>query len=601
MEQKIVDYYRGELEYLREAGKEFAEAHPDEARRLGLPGLGADPHVERLLEGFAFLTARIRAKLEDELPELTDTLLGVLYPHYTRPWPAMAIARIDAQAEQAANLRNGPEVPAGTVLQSRTRESDVPCRFRTAYPVRIWPIAVDAPRINHQLSAGETAGGARSSFVLPLRCLGDAQFGQFDQGFDSLRLFLSGDGRAPFALRERLLHDLIRIEIRPASDRPELVPIVFRQPLGRNLRPVGFGADEGLIPFPERSFPGYRNLQEYFGFPQKFLFLDLAGLGRLRDWPQAGGAEVHFYLRTPPDADVKPSVDSVLLHCTPVVNLFEQDCQPIRLDGTRIEHPLVPDTHGVCEVYSISRVASGNEEFWPFFYLHRGAPPRGAGPYWYTRRTPSLPRGSKRTQVSLTFVDASMRSTAGSPRIVSVRAICTDLDRPARLPSGGLERITSSPGGAIRRVTPFAPVWPPPTGRDAQWRLLSHLCLNHLPFGDPDGSDRPGAGGEAIRELLRIHAPGYTDADRMQVEGIGRVESMPDYAHVGRRGVVGGVRTVVDFEEGHYASGPLLLAEVLEQFLAHYVSLNSFSMLVARVGGREVKRWIPRAGDKLLL
>jgi type VI secretion system protein ImpG len=194
--------------------------------------------------------------------------------------------------------------------------------------------------------------------------------------------------------------------------------------------------------------------------------------------------------------------------------------------------------------------------------------------------------------VSLSFCDVAAREAPVPARVVSVRALCTDLDRPTRLPGGDIEaQWTTAPAGPIRRLTPFTPAWTPPMGPEAQWRLIAHLALNHLPIDNAD----------ALRALLRLHVPHGSPAGEREIEGVTRVTSRPDHAYLPGRGVVGGVRTTIDFDPACFERGPLLLAEVLEHFLGHYVGLNTFSLLVAEIEGREARRWPPRAGDRVLL
>jgi type VI secretion system protein ImpG len=603
MEPKLTENYRRELAFLGEAFKEFARDHPREAGRLGLPSRTADPHVARLCEGFALLTARIRTKIEDELPEVTDALLGVLYPHYTRPWPSAGVVRVDVPTDQAAVLRTGPVVAAGSPLRSRPAGVDLPCRFRTAYELRIWPLALGPARLVTPLTPEEAADGARAAIALPLRATGGTRFGQLAPSFSALRFFLAGEGRAPFALRERLLDDLVRVEVRPPAGSPYR-PIALRQGRSRRVTPVGFGPDEGLVPFPTRSFIGYRNLQEYFAFPEKFLFVDLHDLGPLLAWDQADQAELRFYLRTPPDAELRLVAESFQLNSTPIVNLYEHDCQPIRRDETRYEYAVEPDVRHAreIEVYSIERVAAGAEVYLPFQHHRGGVRASIPSTYWVARRRPSLAEGNKRTEVTLAFCDAVADPIAPPSRVVSVRALCTDLDRPTRLPGGDIEaEWSTAPAGPIRRLTPMTPAWPPPVGRDAQWRLLAHLALNHLPLGDPPGQAGASSGADVLRTLLRLHVPADSPAGDDLIEGIARVEARPDHAYLPGRGVVGGVRTTIDLNPSRFERGPLLLAEVLEHFLGHYVSMNAFSRLVLELDGREARRWPPRAGDRILL
>lgn len=604
MEPRLAENYRRELAFLGEAFKEFARDHPREAGRLGLPSRTADPHVARLCEGFALLTARIRTKIEDELPEVTGALLGELYPQYTRPWPSMGVVRVDVPTDQIT-LRSGPLVPAGSPLRSRPFGGEPPCHFRTAYPLRLWPLECGPARMIHTLAPEEATDGARAAIAVPLKVTGGGRFGFLAPDFGSIRWFLSGEGREPYALRERLLDDLVRTEIRPPAGSSQRV-VQIRQGPRRLVTPVGFGAHEGLIPFPSQSFLGYRNLQEYFAFPEKFLFVDLHHLEPLLAWKELDQAELRFYLRTPPDGELRVAADAFQLHAVPIVNLYEHDCQPIRCDSTQVEYAVEPDIRQgrEIEIYAIERVAAGADVYPPFRYARSDRARRGSstGSYWTARRRPALAEGSKRTEVSIAFCDDVSEPVPPPSRIISVRALCTDLDRPTRLPGADFEpEWTAAPAGRVRRLTPMTPAWPPPVGREAHWRLLAHLALNHVALGAWNDPAQAASGAETLRTLLRLHVPVGSPAGNDPIGAVLGVTAAPDHAYLPGRGVISGVRTTLDLDPSCFERGPYLFAEVLEQFLGHYVSLNTFSRLVLELDGRQTRRWPPRAGDRILL
>lgn len=323
-------YYQDELIALRELGKEFAEKNPALARFLDTPG--RDPDVERLFEGFAFLTGRLRQKLDDELPEIIHSLFNLLWPNYLRPIPASSIVRY----EPSANISGMSTIPRGTMVDSIKVEG-TPCRFRTVYDIDILPIKL----IGHSFleKNGEAA------LVLKFKTLGVPLE---NIPLTTLRFFIHGEPTVAhtiyYAMAARTRE--VRLVLNDTNKKPiEL----FSLPAKDCIRPVGFGEDEGLYPYPANTLSGYRLLQEYFCFPEKFLFVEAGNLDRgfhrrnLAAFQGEDEFELHFVLPELPEAFESFRLENWQLFCTPVVNLFPMDAAPITLDHRQTEYRIVPD------------------------------------------------------------------------------------------------------------------------------------------------------------------------------------------------------------------------------------------------------------------
>ena len=608
MDDDLLAYYNAELAHLRDAGAEFAAKYPKVAGRLMIEaGKCADPHVERLLEGFAFLTARIRRKIDDEFPEITDALTGMLYPHYQRPLPSSTIVQL--QLGSPMSPPGGVVVPVGSRMVSRS-VGGLRCQFRSAYPVTLWPLEVESARLDpDRVNVAGKPPEAVALLRLGIRALGGATFSTL--AVDRLRFYLDGEGPTVHALHEMLLNDACQVLVRgEVEGRPFSTSLP-----ADSIRPVGFGPDEGLLPYPHRAFVGYRLLQEYFALPEKFLFvdIDLDGLGRRSGKGIGGSIEVLIFFRRPPRSELSVQPENFRLGCTPAVNLFPQVCEPIALNQIASEYRVVPDVHhqDEAEVFSIDEVTSSSaylEEPTRYepFYAHRhateGAEHRA---YWFGRRRPSVRRGDPGTEVDLAFVDLGFRPTRPAVEMVTVRATCTNRDLPARLPFGGDQGDFEVEGqAAIGRARclrkPTEPLRPP-LGRDAQWRLISHLSLNHLSLIDSE------QGLDALREVLRVYDFADSAVTRQQIAGITRVASRRVAGRPGRsigNAVCLGMEITVEFDETSYVgTGVFPLACVLDRFFGLYASINAFSQLVATTRQREgiLKRWPPRAGERTLL
>lgn len=604
MRDELLAYYNDELAFLRELGAEFAARYPKVAARLQLEaGACEDPHVERLLEGVALLTARVRLKLDDEYPEITAAMLEVLYPHLVRPVPPMAIAQF-VPGPDAAKLAEGYTIDPGTRLNSAPVDG-APCQFRTTCPVTLWPVAVEEARLQpDRVAAPGKPPEAVALLQLTLRIPEGLPFPA--KGMERLRFYLDGEPPRVHALYELLFNHTCRVFAQggPPGGRAEMVALPADA-----IRPVGFGDDEGMFPYPQRSFPGYRLLQEYFAFPEKFLFFDLAGLDRLagRNW--GGRVEILIFLDRAPRADLGITAGNFRLNCGPIVNLFPVTAEPIALDHTQVEYRVVPDVNRptATEIYAIQEVTSVSSflahptRIEPFYSLRHDDDGK-ARAYWCADRRPSPRRNDPGTEVYLTFVDRDFRAGRPADSTVTVRALCTNRDLPAKLPFGGeqgdLAMEAPGPIARVRCLRKPTPALRPGLGRGTQWRLISHLSLNHLSLAD----SREGL--DALRAVLGLYDPADNAVTQQQISGITRVAGRRVAGRVGRGtggAVCQGIEVTVEFDETHYVgSGALLLASVLERFLGMYASINSFTQLVARTKQREgiLKRWPPRSGER---
>jgi type VI secretion system protein ImpG len=613
MADELLDYYNRELTFVRRLGAEFAAANPKIARRLRLsPDEAADdPHVERLIEAFAYLTARIRAKLDDEFPELTGSLLNVLYPHYLAPIPSMSIAQFKIDQEQD-QLTSGFTLPRHTELETEPIR-DEPCRFRTCYPVTLWPIELRSVVLAQApLPAPLTpySGDAVAVLRLGLKCLPqDVNFATL--GIDTLRFFLKGQPHHVHRLYELLFNNVIGVAV--TGTVAPIEPILLGS---EALMQVGFATEEGLLPYPPRSFLGYRLLTEYFVFPQKFLFVDL-NLSAIR--PQ-GGLEnqlvVYVYLnRAAPDLARNISTDTFQLGCTPIVNLFPQRADPISVTHTSFEYQVVPDRRRpmALEVYSIDQVSassSGGEsvELRPFFSIeHAGS--RGPNrTYWHASRRPAeatMATGDRGTELFLSLVDPRFQPTGPAGSVLEVQTTCLNRDLPLNLPYGGDQprlqlREGSGPISWIRCLTPPTPTFRPDLGHGLLWRLISHLSLNHLSLVEKGGE-------EALREILKLYDFVESAETQTQISGILSVKSRRVVGAVRSEGPLTfcrGIEVTLQFDEDRYTGSCLFLfASVLEHFLGLYCTLNSFTKFIATVKGREgeLRRWPPRMGENVLV
>jgi type VI secretion system protein ImpG len=617
MSESLYPYYERELLFLRQLAQGFAKQYPAAAGRLLLePDRSVDPHVERLIEAFALLTGRVHRKLDDEFPELTDALLGVLYPHYLAPVPSMALVELAIDPARGQSPK-GFLVERGSPLQTAP-VGDLPCQYRTCYPVTLWPVALtDASLRSPPLPPGLTPPPHTAAALrLQLEVQGQPRFA--DLALDRLRFFLAGDRQLMPHLYAGLFAAALQVVIRPLDGDTKRPPLILRPE--ECLSQVGFGPDETLLPYPARSFRGYALLTEFFTFPDKFLFFDLGG------WRQVAAAgfgkkvEVVVFLgRTMQALEQSVDAGTFRLGCTPVVNLFEQTAEPIPLTQTRYEYRVVPDVHHPLgtEVYSVNAVTSADPdsgsvtEYQPFHSFRHGTAD-GRQAFWYAARRASAVEDDKGTEVYLNLVDLGFDPRLPAASTLVVRTTCCNRDLPAKLqglgPSLRLSLAAAAPLSAVRCLRGPTPTLRPPPRRGRYWRLVSHLNLNYLSLAD--GED----GLAALQEVLRLYDFSDPEADRQLasvtrnlIEGITGLSSRRVVGRTGGGAAGGfcrGVEVTLEFDEPKYVgTGVFLFASVLERFLGLYVSINSFSQLVGKLKQEEgyFKKWPPRAGEQPLL
>jgi type VI secretion system protein ImpG len=618
MTDDLLPHYDAELTFIRRMAAEFADAHPKIAGRLRLSADAVDdPHVARLIESFAFLTARIRHKLEDEFPELTDALLGTLYPHYLAPIPSMAILQLACQPD----LGKPCIVPVGAELQSEPVDGER-CRFRTTYPVTLWPILLETASLAGRPIAAPPnprAAGAAACLRLSLKCCAPGM--TFDKlGIDRLRFFLRGQPQLVFPLYELLLNNTVSVALAdsPVDPAPIILP-------ARAVRPVGFEADEGLLPYPARSFIGYRLLTEFFAFPEKFLFFDVEGLEAKTLAAAGEKLEIFLYLDRSPGELAAVMAENFALGCTPIVNLFRQRAEPIRLTHAQTEYRVVPDARrpATTEIYSIDGVSavapSGETAVYAPFFSVRHAGAGGDRLFWHATRRRAAARdadvewrrGDARragegTDLHLTLVDLDFDPQAPANWVASIDTTCFNRNLPASLPYGGghprFEFIDGVVGiGDVACLTAPTATLRPSLGPGNRWRLISHLTLNHLSLLDTE------EGAEPLREILRLYDFRNSSETRASIDSVLSVRSARGAARAPGRDMGAfcrGLDVTIEFDGERFStSGLFLLASVLDRFLALYCSVNSFSRLTARVKGRSgvLRTWPPRAGDRVLL
>ena len=631
MDPRLLTYYNRELQFVREMGAEYAQEYPRIAARLGLSGSECtDPYVERLLEGFAFLAARVQLKLDAEFPRLTQHVLEAVCPQYLAPTPSMAVVQLAPKMTEGS-LATGFVVKRDAALKSpRGKGGEAQCEYRTAHDVTLWPVEIA------QASFGpysKDLGGedpdlklVRSAVRIRLRALAGLTFDRIPM--DALVAYLRGTGDIGARLYEQIFGGKAKVRVRSVRNPAQ------RERLGEgSVRRVGFGDDEALLPYGRRSFRGYRLLHEYFALPERFLFVEIGGLAPALSRFKESEIEILVLLeRDDPSLHNVVDASSFALYCTPAVNVFPMRGETVHLTERQFEYHVVPDRarpmdYEVYDVVAVEGSGTSQRGVQAFAPLYAAPDVRARRPglaYFTLQRAPRVLSESQRrkgtrstyvgTEVFLSIVDA--QDAPWNPELsqLAVTLLCTNRDLPGHLVVGqGATDFSLAAAGPVQAVRCLAgPTDPcasfiidpddPTRAGEIAWRLINHLSLNYLSLTD----SADGRGAEALRELLSLYAPVANSAVRKQIDGVRSIASRGVIRRIEGSGPLAfgrGLEIALTVDESAFAgSGAFLFGAVLDEFFARYVSINSFTETsVSTLERGELIRWPARTGRRKIV
>ena len=572
-------YYEDELAYLRELGGEFARANPKLAAFLGREA--SDPDVERLMEGFSFLVARLRQRLDDELPELSHALVRLIWPHYLRPIPPLTMLAFEAIS---AATQSAVRIPGGAQVRSRPLDG-VSCAFATCYPVEVLPFSIGGVELENRPTSAR--------LIFRIRASGKASLSALTTG--RIRLFLGGerDAQASRALLHWMLRFVRRIQVVNEAGTEE-------QLSQNHVRSVGFGDDEAVLPWPTNTFSGFRLLQEYLTFSAKFLFVDLVGLeGIAAEGGKSLTVTIDFN-RAFPDA-FRLTEGMLRLNCVPAINLFAHDANPIRITQAKSEYRVLPLGGASVSLNSIEDVAGykqgrpERQRYVPFESFRHDLPGEKSGGLFYRERVrPSAVGRGADTYVSfVTRLDALADAAA---EVVSIKLKCTNGPIADRLPVGSIDQPTAEMPSTVRfnNIMPVSQEIAAPIGDNLMWRLIAGLARNYGSLADV----------EALRNVIALYDfRAVNDAQaRRRLELL--LEGLHAFETETGDGVVRGVPTrlrrislVVSESKLGGESEMFLFGSVLDAFFSSYAGINNLHQFAVR--GAETKAeyvWPTRHG-----
>ncbi|MCW8333871.1 type VI secretion system baseplate subunit TssF [Vibrio paucivorans] len=585
-------YFREELSFLKEQGKEFTELHPQLTRFLHCKT--TDPDVERLLEGFAFLTGRLREKVEDEFPELTHSIINMLWPNYLRPVPSMSIVQFTPERSVSARhcIEKGTQLDSKPVFGTK-------CHFTTCRDVQLYPVICEDVTAHH----------SRESTVveIALNVSGDLTAGEV--GLESLRFYLGGDKYSSQMLYLWLNHYLDSIVVEANGTEFKVPQDAFST--------VGFESNDGLLPYPSNVYEGYRILQEYLSFPEAFQFVDVSRLKSALPASLSGKFSLKIRFSKTLPTDVRVRKESFQLYCVPVVNLFEHDADPIDLTGKRTEYRIAPSSRYPAhyEIFSVDNVfgwqdssqSSGQRirglkrQYSSFeSFQHEIERVRNREALYYRVRVKESIRGDGFDHF-ISFVRGDETQCIDVDEAVSLKMMCSNRQLPVELSVGDIcePTDTSPPYASFANITPPTQSLRPVLDGSLLWTLISNLSLNYLSLLSKD----------ALSSILRAYdfkALVDRQAERVgrkRLEGLVKIESKPVDKLL--RGMpVRGLASTIHIDQNCFASeGDLyLFGTVLSRFFALYASINSFhELVVVNTTNKETYTWGTQIGMQPLI
>ena len=624
MDPRLLKYYNHELQHIRERAGEFALEYPKIAGRLGLDSFEcADPYVERLLEGFAYLSARVQLKVDAEFPRFTQHLLDMVYPHYLAPTPSMAVVQCHPDLLEGS-LNEGFLIPKATALRSQLGKGEqTACEYRTGHDLILWPIELIEAEYLNGVGAVANLGvpslpGLKAGIRLRLKTTAGLLFNQLT--LNNLPLYLRGTGEMPMQIYEQLLANSFAIVVQPVN-RPVAWQHIIKQTAVQSL---GFAENEALLPFTPRSFQGYRLLQEYFAFPERYMFVQLTQLQAALEQCVDNEVDIIILLnRSNPRLINEIDPSRFALFCTPAINVFPKRADRIHLTQQTNEYHIVPDrtrpldyeVYQIREVTGFGSTSDDQLAFLPFYQASSDISKRQLRAYYSVMRLPRVvssrqklhgPRSSYiGNEVYVAIVDSNEAPFKSDLRQLGLELLCTNRDLPLQLPLGiGKTDFTIQTGAPVDFIRCLSgPTKPRPSSahKETTWKLINHLSLNYLSLINNNKNE----GAAALRSLLSLYGDNSDASFRKQIEGVLSIQSKPIVRRINTAGPIvfgRGLEITLTVDEAAFeGSGVFLLGIVLEQFFAHYVSINSFTETVLTTSDRgEIMRWPMRLGQRHL-
>ena len=578
---QLKQLFRDELAYLKLQGKEFSQQNPSLSRFLS--DESTDPDVERLLEGFAFLSARLRQKIEDDFPELTHSMLNLLWPNYLRPIPSTTIIQF---SPVDGSITKKQTLSKHQIVHSQPVDGTC-CQFRCCHQIPIYPLQLDAIDC--------TESRENSVIGLDFTTLSNIPFNE--TGCDHIPVFISEDDYTAQTLYLWIFHYLDQIKVITSDDHITMLPASF-------IKPIGFSAKEALLPYPNNAFDGYRVLQEYLANPERFYFFDITGLEAI--WPTSAIENIRIELcfNRPLPEDIKVRKSSFKLYCTPAVNLFEHDAEAIGFTGKSTEYPVKPagQNHEHYEIFSINQVSgwlpkhsehnkkSRIYKAFESFEHEEASVMKQPSLFFQSRIQRSMSDSSFNHFIRFVREDETLISVEDRETI-SIEMTCSNRNLPNALAIGDINvKTTNTPSFlTFKNITRPTESIRPILDESLHWKLISNMSINYHTLLKP----------APLKNLIQSYdfrAAVDQNAQRhsqQRLLGIQDINTQP-MDHFIHGLPIRGIQSNLYLDPEYYAcEGEMFLfGTVLSHFFSLFSSINSFHKLnVINTSNKEIYTW----------
>lgn len=604
---RLRDFYHAELSALRNEAADFASKHPDAARALGLArGQSSDPQVEMLVQSFAFLAARLQYQVRLDEAALPNALLGFLYPHLEAPVPSMLVAELGVKPD-GANFAKEQILPRKRYISASAVNEmghKIECRFRTCYDTPLLPLTIGDIRLLPMADCPIATGDRKAHSVLQVQIKTQGKGKLQAEGQGRMRFYLDRSEPQAWKVYELLARHLCGIAVHVPAQEGR--PAIVRNTMSDALCWLGFDEDEAMLEANPHTHPGYRLLQEYFSFPDKFLFFDVTRL-------DITGADDQFELLFLLDASVDKALrltpELLRLNCVPLVNLYSQRIDPIALDHTEFEYRLQGDlaNHRYCEIYALEELKSirpggSPRPITPYFAMDNFQRMQEQEYFYVTRRDRSQAAHLSGSELYVSFLDTRFDMTLPVDEVIAGRALCTNRRLPEQLMAGGAMYLEGpGPVTSVVAVTKPTPHHTPDQIGTRPWSLVSQLALNHLSLADGQHAL------SALKDILRLHVGSDRNTGLKQIDALTALSCRPVMRPVdkdGWRGFVRGSHVQLEMDRSQFNdSNPVLFCSVLRHFFSLYATVNSLVevSLKAQDIHEDKTQWQPLAGARTVL
>lgn len=581
----LLTYYKRELTELQRLGESFAKKHPKIAAQLGINDhVIKDPNISRLVESVALMNARINYKLDDDFSEISEALLSILFPNYLAPIPALSIMQFDVMPDVEATVM----LPRDTAIEALLPDSTI-ARFKTCYPVELSPISVTAATLMGHLHSApplHSVKHAESVLKISLQCL-DKNKNMADLNLKKIRFFLNGSSQHTYPLYELLFNHVESIRVGNTT-------------LSKTaLKPVGFEPLDTVLPYDSRTPLSYHLLNDFFVFPEKFLFFDLT-MPTLSDITTVNSTlDIYFYLhQSPLELQKHITANTFALHCSPIINLFKKTIEPVALTHTESSYLLTPDVRepDTLEIYSLDHIwatpsSDETNTYLPFYGLHHYGETAKHEAYWYAQRK-CVETSQDEQDMTLSIVDLNFKPDASPNQVLNIEATCFNrlLDNSVLMdPEKTYYQLSegSAPISTLHCLIPFTPVLRRPLRDGARWQVISHLSAQHIGLANPSGDI------SGLKEILSLYNFPQSEMGKVMIDSLISLQTKRTLTQMTLQNIasfVHGIEVRIELDKTTFSdSSVFLFASVLEKFATLYASLNSFvQLIIVNKGNQEI-------------